>query len=379
MQTINHNNKTIHIVSTAHVSKQSVEDVKEAIDTIKPDVVCIELDRARANGLMNPSTKDIDIKEIIKSKKVASFVMNLVLSNFQKQIADDLETEVGAEMKQAIESAKEHGIPVRYIDRDVKITMNRIWGQFNLWKKANLAVTLLSSLLESESVSEEDVEKLKESDILLSTIQELEDVYPEITEVILHERNRFMAQKINDLRHENIVAVVGAAHTPGMIESLDEEHDIKALNKIIERKNSKWTGFIIPGTLLLLLTILTFKSPEMGINQLKSWILISSTMAALGALLSGAHIATIIVSFLTAFIGILSPVLAVGVFASLTESYFRPPLASEFERLSEDMSSIKGWYTNKVLRILLIFFMTSIFSSIGTFVSGKNIIQSLFK
>ena len=166
MQTINHNNKTIHIVSTAHVSKQSVEDVKEAIDTIQPDVVCIELDRARANGLMNPSTKDIDIKEIIKSKKVASFVMNLVLSNFQKQIADDLETEVGAEMKQAIESAKEHGIPVRYIDRDVKITMNRIWGQFNLWKKANLAVTLLSSLLESDTVSEEDVEKLKECHFL---------------------------------------------------------------------------------------------------------------------------------------------------------------------------------------------------------------------
>lgn len=379
MQTITHNNKTIHIISTAHVSKESVIEVKEAIETIKPDVVCIELDRGRANALTNPSEKEIDIKQIIKNKKVASFLMNLILSNYQKQIADDLDTEVGGEMKQAITSAKEFNIPIRYIDRDVKITMNRIWGQFGAYQKANLALTLFSSLTDSETISEEEVEKLKESDLLMSAIEELDDSYPEISEVILHERNQFMAQKINNLPHENILVVIGAAHAPGMIESLNETHDIKALNQTIEKKKSKFSGLIIPGILLTLITILTFKSPQMAFNELLRWIVMSSSLAAIGALLSGAHIATILVSFFTAFIGILSPVLAVGVFAGLTESYFRPPLVREFESLSKDMSSIKGWFTNRILRIILIFFMTSIFSSIGTLVSGTSIIKSLFR
>lgn len=379
MQTIHINNKNIHIVSTAHVSRESVEEVKEAIETIQPDVVCIELDADRANALMNPTKEDIDIKAIIKKKKMTNFMVNLILSSYQKKIADDLDTEVGGEMKQAIITSKEFNIPVRYIDRDIKITMNRIWGNFNLWKKINLGATLLASLFEKDEVTEEEVEKLKESDLLLSAIEELDDAYPEISEVILHERNKFMAQKINSLPFENIVVVIGAAHAPGMIEALNETHSILELNKTVDKKENKWGGFVIPGILLALITVLTLKSPQMGMDQLIQWIIMSSSLAAIGALLSGAHIATIVVSFFTAFIGILSPILAVGVFASLTEAYFRPPLASEFASMSEDMSSIKGWYTNKVLRIILIFFMTSIFSSIGTFISGTNIIKSLFK
>lgn len=379
MQTIQHQDKTIHIISTAHVSKESVLEVKEAIDSIRPDTVCIELDYSRAQSLMNPTSQDIDIKAIIKGKKLPNFIANLILSTYQRKIADDLDTEVGAEMKQAILSAKEHAIPIQYIDRDIKVTMNRLWANFGLWKKINLAATLITSLFEKEEVSSEEVEKLKESDLLLASIQELDSSYPEISKVILHERNQFMAQKIKNLSHKNIVVVIGAAHAPGMIESLNEDYDLALLNKKIEKKKSSINGFIIPGILLLLLTILTFKSPQMGLNQLLVWILLSSSLAAVGALLSKAHIVTILVSFFTAFIGILSPVLAVGIFASLTEAYFRPPFTKDFDHISEDMNSIKGWYQNRVLRIVLIFFATSIFSIIGTFISGSQIIRALFQ
>ena len=378
MKTIQINNKNIYIIQTAHVSKASVEEVKTAIDTLNPDVVCVELDVKRANGLMSETKTEIDLKQIIKQKKVASFLMNLILSNTQKQMGEDLDTEVGGEMKQAILSAKEHNIPIRYIDRDIQITMKRLWNQFGLFKKVNLGVTLFSSLFSSEKITEEEVENLKQSDLLLSAINELDEQYPEISQVILHERNQYMAEKVNKLPYENILVVIGAAHAPGMIESLYESHDLKALETIPEQKNSKWTGLIIPGTLLVLLTVLTFQSPEMGLNQLIQWILLSSTLATLGALLSGAHIITMLVTFLTTWLSILSPVLAVGVFAALTESYFRPPYAHEFESLSTDMKSIKGWYKNRVLRIILIFFMTSLLSAIGTFISGKNIIQSFF-
>lgn len=379
MQTIQHQDKTIQIISTAHVSKESVLEVKEAIDSIQPDTVCIELDYSRAQSLMNPTSQDIDIKAIIKGKKLPNFIANLILSTYQRKIADDLDTEVGAEMKQAILSAKEHAIPIQYIDRDIKVTMNRLWANFGLWKKINLAATLITSLFEKEEVSSEEVEKLKESDLLLASIQELDSSYPEISKVILHERNQFMAQKIKNLSHKNIVVVIGAAHAPGMIESLNEDYDLALLNKKIEKKKSSINGFIIPGILLLLLTILTFKSPQMGLNQLLVWILLSSSLAAVGALLSKAHIVTILVSFFTAFIGILSPVLAVGIFASLTEAYFRPPFTKDFDHISEDMNSIKGWYQNRVLRIVLIFFATSIFSIIGTFISGSQIIRALFQ
>lgn len=378
MKTIQINNKNIYIIQTAHVSKASVEEVKTAIDTLNPDVVCVELDVKRANGLMSETKTEIDLKQIIKQKKVASFLMNLILSNTQKQMGEDLDTEVGGEMKQAILSAKEHNIPIRYIDRDIQITMKRLWNQFGLFKKVNLGVTLFSSLFSSERITEEEVENLKQSDLLLSAIDELDEQYPEISQVILHERNQYMAEKVNKLPYENILVVIGAAHAPGMIENLYESHDLKNLETIPEQKNSKWTGLIIPGTLLVLLTVLTFQSPEMGLNQLIQWILLSSTLATLGALLSGAHIITMLVTFLTTWLSILSPVLAVGVFAALTESYFRPPYAHEFESLSTDMKSIKGWYKNRVLRIILIFFMTSLLSAIGTFISGKNIIQSFF-
>lgn len=379
MQTITYKDKTIHIVSTAHVSKESVEEVKNTIETIQPDVVCIELDDKRAHSLTSNVKQEIDIKEIIKSKKMGFFLSNLILSNFQKQIADDLEVEVGGEMKQAIFSANEYNIPIRYIDRDVQITMKRIWSQFGLWKKVNLGATLFTSLLSDEEISAEDVEDLKQSDLLLSSIQELDDKYPEISQVILHERNAYMAQKIKDLPWDNIVVVIGAAHAPGMIESFEQDHDIAALEIIPEKKKFKVSSLIFPGIPLLLLVIITFNSPQMGFDQLTKWILTSSILASIGALISGAHIATIVVTFLTTWIGILSPLLAVGFFSALTEAYFRPPLTVEFETLSEDMKSLKGWYRNRVLKIILIFFATSILSSIGTFISSKNIIEALFK
>lgn len=381
MKTITINQKNIHIVSTAHVSKESVIEVKETIDTIQPDAVCIELDAKRAHSLMNPSNQSMNIKEIIKSKKVTSFLMNLILSNYQKQIADDLETEVGGEMKQAIKSAKEHNIPIRYIDRDVQITLKRIWNSMNLWKKINIGVTLFSNLTSNEEINQEYIENLKESDLLHAAIGELDENYPEISDVILHERNLYMAEKIKRMPYENIVVVIGAAHAPGMIKELENNRktNLKDLETIPAKKENKLAGFIIPGTLLILITILTFKSPELGLTQLKTWIITSTTLATIGAILSGAHIVTIIVTFLTTWIGIFSPVLAVGFFSGITESYFRPPYDYEFQTLSDDMKSIKGWYKNRILRIILIFFFTSLMSSIGTFISGKNIIQSILK
>ena len=379
MHTIQIDTKTIHIISTAHVSKDSVVEVKEAIDSIQPEVVCVELDYKRARALQNPVKEDIDIKQIIKQKKLVSFAANLILSNYQKKIADDFDTQVGAEMLQAINSANEYSIPLRYIDRDVQVTLKRIWNPLSFWKKATLGVSLAASLFSKEEISEDTIEELKQSDLLMTAIDDLDESFPEVSNVILHERNIYMAQKIRELPHENIVVVIGAAHAPGMIEALNSDHDISELDTVTEAKNSRISGLIIPAIIVSLLVLVTFKSPSMGLQQLTSWIILSSTLSGVGALLAFAHPITILISITTAWIGIMSPVLAVGMFAALSESYFRPPLTSEFTTLSEDVSSIKGWYRNRVLKILLIFILTTVLSSIGTLISTTNIIKSLIE
>ena len=344
---------------------------------IKPDAVLIELDQGRAKALMSESkTPDIDIKTIIKNKEFASFSAKLLLTGFQKKIADDLETEVGAEMKAAIQEADLYDIPKYYIDRDINITMQRLWGGLGLFKKANFVVSLiLSSFGDDEEL---DIEALKQSDLLYSAISEMETKVPHLANVILHERNEYMARKITTNIHETLVVVIGAAHLDGIIESLDKKIDMRELRKIPEKKKFNPSQWIFPTILVLLFASLFIKSPSAGGQELLRWIMLSSGLSSLGALLIGAHPLTILATIIGAPIGILSPVLAVGFFSGLAEAYVRPPKVSDFENLAEDSSHLKMWFKNKFLRILLIMFVTTMLSSIGTFISGGSIIKQLF-
>lgn len=377
MKTIEYKNKTIHFIPTAHVSKQSVLDVKEAVETIKPDAVLIELDRGRAKALMSESkTPDIDIKTIIKNKEFASFSAKLLLTGFQKKIADDLETEVGAEMKAAIQEADLYDIPKYYIDRDINITMQRLWTGLGLFKKVNFVVSLiLSSFGDDEEI---DIEELKQSDLLYSAISEMETQVPHLANVILHERNEYMARKITTNTHKTLLVVIGAAHLDGIIESLDKDIDMRELRRIPEKKKFNPSQWIFPTILVLLFASLFIKSPSAGGQELLRWFMLSSGLSSLGALLIGAHPLTILATIVGAPIGILSPVLAVGFFSGLAEAYVRPPKVSDFENLAEDSSHLKMWFKNKFLRILLIMFVTTMLSSIATFISSGSIIKQLF-
>ena len=261
MKTITYNDKTITIVSTAHVSQQSVDDVKEAIETLHPDVVCIELDNARAHNLMHPQGNP-DIIAIIKSGKVMSFATNLILSSYQKRLADDLGTTVGGEMKQAIESAQEHGIPTRNIDRDIQVTFARIFGNIKFFEKLNVVATLIGSMFSKEEVDEHQIENLKNSDLLFDSMKELDDSLPSLAQVLLHERNYYMAEKVKALHYTNILVVMGAAHTAGFIEAFDQDHSIQELSKIPEKKKNNYLQWIIPTILVGLLIALTLKNPQ---------------------------------------------------------------------------------------------------------------------
>lgn len=376
MKTIKHNNKNIYIVSTAHVSKQSVDDVKNAIEFVQPDVVCIELDDARAASLMNPQGNP-DIIEIIKSGKAMSFGVNLILSSYQKRLADDLGSTVGGEMRQAIESSRAAGIPTRNIDRDIKITFGRIFNKMSFFEKMNVIVTFISSIFSKEDIESDDIEELKNADLLYESIKTLDKKLPNISHVLLHERNYYMAEKVKALPYENILVILGAAHTPGFVEALDQKHSISDLMYVQpKKKNSLWQ-WVIPVLLVLLLLVLTIKNPQVGLNQLLLWVTLSAGGAFLSTLVMRTHILTSLVTLVTAPIGTLSPFLAVGIFAAITEGYKRPPHAKDFETLTDDVSTLRGWNKNKVLRLLLIFIVTNLVSSIGTFIALGGIISKL--
>lgn len=378
MKIVEYKNKTLYFIPTAHVSKASVEEVKEVIESVQPQAVCIELDAGRAYNLTNKKeAQDLDIKTIIKQKKVGSFVASLVLSSYQKKIANDLDTEVGQEMKQAIASAQDIKSRVVYIDRDIGITLKRLWGNLSFWKKAQLATTLFSSLFAKEEVSNDEIESLKESDLLYESVKELDEKLPEVSQSILHERNYYMAEMIKRCYEDKIVIVIGAAHTEGIIEALDNDYSIAQLKQLPQKKNNSWMSWLIPIAIVVLLVALTFNNPSDGYQNLLLWLSLSSGLSTLGALLVGSHPATIITTFLGAPIGVLNPFLAVGMFASLVEAYFRPPTLSDFNAITEDASSFRMWFKNRALRIFLIFIVTNALSSLGTFIAGGNMIKSI--
>ena len=376
MRTIQWKEKTLHFIPTAHVSKVSVDEVREAIETLHPEAVLIELDSGRAQSLQSTASyDDIDIKEMIKQKQFVKFSTQLLLANFQKRIAEEEDTRVGGEMIQAIESAKNENIPLYYIDRDVNITMKRLWNSMSTYKKTSLAVSMIFSSFEDDEV---DVEALKDDDLLFHMISEMETEVPDLAHVILHERNAYMAEKIKRNPFNELVIVIGAAHLEGIIEALDQEHDIKRLNTVPIKKKKSWKSWIVPLLVITLFASLFIKNPQAGFKELIYWFLLSGGLASFGALILRAHPLSIIASFIGAPLGVLSPVISVGFFSTFAEAYKRPPKVSDFERLSEDSKTFKGWYHNLFLRLILIMFVTSLLSSVGTFIAGGKIIKQLF-
>jgi len=373
--------KEIILIGTAHVSKQSAELVKEVIETEKPDSVCVELDQQRYQSIKDGEKwKETDIFKIIKEKKATLLLMNLALSSFQKRMAKELGTNAGQEMLQGIESAKEIGANLVLADRDIQITFSRIWHNVGFWGKCKLLAEVIFSIFNDEEITEEELEKLKSQDMLNSILQEFTESFPKLKVPLIDERDQYLAQKIKEAPGDKVVAVLGAAHVPGIKEQIHKDHDLKAL---CERPPKsivpKIIGWSIP-LLIIALVVYTFiANPEAGIQQTFSWILWTGTLAALGTALAFGHPLAILTAFLAAPLAALHPLIAAGWFAGLVQAYFNRPNVRDFENLSEDILSVKGFWNNRVTRILLTIVFANIGTSIGTFIGGADIARLFFQ
>ena len=374
---INLNGKEFILIGTAHVSRHSAQQVKEVIESERPDSVCIELDEPRYQTIVEGNKwKETDIFKIIKEKKATLLLINLVISSFQKRMAKQFGINAGQEMIQGAESAKEIGATLVLADRNIQITFSRIWNGVGFWGKAKLLMAIIFSIFNDEDISEEDLEKMKSQDMLNSILNEFTENFPKLKIPLIDERDQYLSQKIKEAPGNKIVAVLGAAHVPGIKEELKKDHDLAHLSQLpAKSKALKVVGWSIPLLILAVIVYTFIANPSAGVQQTISWVLWTGSFAALGTALAFGHPLTIISAFVVAPITTLHPLIAAGWFAGIVQAYIRRPSVRDFENLSEDIFSLKGFWNNKVTRILLIVTLTNVGGSIGTVIGGADVVR----
>lgn len=379
--TLSLSDKTITLIGTAHVSQASADEVLTTLENGSFDTIAIELDEDRYTALTeNKRWETTDIVRIIKEKKTGLLMAQLVLSAYQKRLALQSDIQVGQEMITAIDVAHRKNIRLAKIDRSVTLTFQRIWRSLNLWDKLSMLNQLITAAFEKEAFSEADIEALKQQDLLEASMAEVTKRFPKIALTLVDERDRIMAYKLRHAKGQNLVAVVGAAHVAGITRYLQDPdlsiQDLMTLPK--PGWGSKAMGWLIPLSIggLILATIAI--NPETALSTIWKFVAVNGSLAALGTLLALGHPLSILTAFVAAPIGILSPVLATGWFAGLTEAWVHKPAVKDFMALQDDAMHLKGWWTNRVLRILLVVMLANLFASIGSIITASDLISNLF-
>lgn len=375
------NGKEIILIGTAHVSKHSAEQVKEVIESERPDSVCVELDDQRYQSIMSKDKwKEMDIFRIIKEKRATFLLVNLVISSFQKRIAKQMGIQAGQEMIQGIQSTQEIGANLVLADRNIQVTFSRIWHGIGLWGKARLLFQILLSIFNDEEISEEELEKMKSQDMLSAMLEDFTVSFPRLKKPLIDERDQYLAQKIKEAPGNKVVAVLGAAHVPGIKTEIYKEQNLAALSQLPKpSKLPKIIGWTIPLLIIGMIAYTFYANRSAGIDQTMSWVLWNGALSAIGASLALGHPFTILTAFVVAPLSSLNPLVAAGWFAGIVEAYIRRPSVADFENLSEDVFTLKGFWKNRVTRILLIVTLTNLGSTLGTMIGGADILRLFFK
>ncbi|MBC7355552.1 MAG: TraB/GumN family protein [Desulfomicrobiaceae bacterium] len=365
--------RTVYLVGTAHVSRQSVDDVRHTVHAVDPDTVCVELCPARYQSLSDPeSWRRMDVYRVIRQGKAAFLLMQLILQAMYRRIGDRLGVQPGAEMLAAVELARTHGAQLVLADRDVQVTLKRVWGGMGWWTKMRFFGQLLWSIFDDEEVDTASVERLKESDALTAAMAELAEGFPEIKARLIDERDRYLAEKIRQASGERIVAVVGAGHVPGIVRHIEEPCDLAPLEKV--PSPSPWgrvVAWLIPALIVALVVLGFFRGGAALTGEaVLIWFGVHGTLSALGAAVALGHPLAVLSALVASPFTSLNPMIAAGWVAGLVQAWARKPTVADLEALPQSILTVRGFWTNPVSRILLVVVFANIGSSLGTFISG---------
>lgn len=364
--------KEITLIGTAHVSKESADLVGRVIEEEKPDTVCVELCESRYQSITQKKKwQDTELIKAIKEKKAFVLLSNLMLAYFQKKIGQKLGIKPGEEIIRAIKAAEDARARIHLADRDIRTTLSRTWRYMGLWTKIKLFTQLVISAGEFDSINKDDIEKMKREDVLEMLLSEIGETFPEIRRILIDERDQYLAYRIRTAPGKKIVAVVGAGHVPGIQRYWKKSLDIDELNHMPPRgmffSLLKWG---IPALIIALIMLGFFTAgTAAGTHMIKWWVLANATLSGLGAAIALGHPLTILTAIVASPLTSLNPMMAAGWFSGLVEVFVGKPKVRDFEKLPEDISTLKGFWQNKITKILLVVVFTNIGSSIGTFVA----------
>lgn len=370
--------RKLYLVGTAHVSQQSTELVERIIRDIKPDTVCIELDEQRHKAMTQKAAyEEIDIIEIIKKGQLFFFIGQFLLASYQKKISEKTGSKPGREFQSANDLAVETNARVVLADRNIGVTLKRAWRLTTLGRKFK---TFFSLLFASDDVSQTDIESLKQSDAIDEMINAFAKELPDAKRVLIDERDIFLSHSIQKNLGQTTVAVVGAGHIPGILTHLerdipDSERD--EINFVPEAGLiEKLIPWVIPAIIVaIFIAGFFFGKREIAADVIVFWILVNGILAAVGSLFALGHPLTIIAAFIGAPITSLNPTIGVGIVTALVQTVVCKPRVRDFEEIQEGSLKIRSWWKNRLTKIFLVFILSSIGSSIGTFIGLPYILK----
>jgi pheromone shutdown-related protein TraB len=369
---LTYEDKEVTLIGTAHVSKESADLVSHVIEQEKPDTVCIELCESRYQSITQKKKwQETELIKVIREKKAFVLLSNLMLAYFQKRIGQKLGIKPGEEIIRAIQGAEAVGARIWLADRDIRTTLSRTWRLMGFWTKIKLLAQLVTSAGDFDSVSEEDIEKMKTEDVLEMLLSEIGESFPEVRRVLIDERDQYLAHEIRAAPGKRIVAIVGAGHVPGIQRYWRSSIDLAELTRMPPKGRFmsllKWG---IPVLIIALIVVgFTIAGASAGTHMIKWWILANATLAGLGAAIALGHPLTILTAIGASPLTSLNPMMAAGWFSGLVEVFMGKPKVRDFEALPEDISTLRGFWRNKIIRVLLVVVFTNIGSSLGALVA----------
>lgn len=379
---LNDRGREVYLVGTAHVSLESIDDVRTTVELVQPDAICVELCQGRYEAFTRPDAwRKMDVFKVIKEGKATLLLSQLIMSAFYKRVGDRLGVRPGADMLEGVRLAREHDAELVLADRDVQVTLKRTWRRLGYWNKLKLIFLLLTSAVTEPEVDKEAVDDLKREDRLEDVLTEFARAFPAVKEAIIDERDVYLAQRIREAAGERVVAVVGAGHVPGIARAIHEEHPLAPLETVPD--SSYWSRslkWLVP---LLIVAIIGYGFYSAGaahsLESISIWVLANGVLAAVGAALALGHPITVLAAFVAAPITSLNPTIAAGWVSGLVQAWVKKPTVADLEAMGEVVTAFpKGLWRNPVSRILLVVVFSNLGSTLGTFIGGSWIAARLF-
>ncbi|MDR0516304.1 MAG: TraB/GumN family protein [Fibromonadaceae bacterium] len=375
--------REIVLLGTAHISQESVNLVRKTIAEEKPDCVCVELDENRLKALEDGERwKNLNLREVLKKKQMASLIVNLLLASYQKKLGESTGVEPGSELKAAVEETRACNANLVLADRDIKLTLRRTWASTPFFRKFKLIATLFASIFESEKPSEEELSKMREQDSLSLMIEEFGKEFPELKRILISERDQFLAGRILRAEGKKVLAVVGAGHLQGIKNIIESEQQTEAEEELCKVPPSgkllTILGWGIPTAIVLSLVYIFFNvGSEAAAENAFYWAKMTGIPAAFGTACALAHPFAIIAALFLAPFTTLHPFIGVGMFTATIQVYMRPPRVFEMESITEDIWKPSRWWKNRFTKVMLAFILPGLPTAIGKFMGIVKIGRTL--